>query len=81
MPADDPIWGDVIGNPSLEDGYWGGSVPFSHLGMKGSVQCFRRQSTYLQKLQHGVVSTYEIQNQSIYRRIWRPMVRARLRKV
>ena len=33
MPADDPIWGDVIGNPSLEDGYWGGSVPFSHLGM------------------------------------------------
>ena len=38
MPADDPIWGDVIGNPSLEDGYWGGSVPFSHLGMKGSVQ-------------------------------------------
>ena len=42
---------------------------------------FRRQSTYLQKLQHGVVGTYEIQNQSIYRRIWRPMVRARLRKV
>lgn len=38
MPAGDPIWGDVIGNPSLEDDYWGGSVPFSHLGMKGSVQ-------------------------------------------
>ena len=34
MPADDPIWGDVIGNPSLEGGYWGGSVPFSHLRMK-----------------------------------------------
>ena len=38
MPADDPIWGDAVGNPSLGDGYWGGSVPFSHLGMKGSVQ-------------------------------------------
>ena len=38
LPANDPIWGDVIGNPSLEDDYWGGSVPFSHLGMKGSVQ-------------------------------------------
>ena len=38
MPADDPIWGDAVGNPSLGDDYWGGSVPFSHLGMKGSVQ-------------------------------------------
>ena len=38
LPANDPIWGDAIGNPSLEDDYWGGSVPFSHLGMKGSVQ-------------------------------------------
>ena len=38
LPANDPIWGDVIGNPNLEDDYWGGSVPFSHLGMKGSVQ-------------------------------------------
>ena len=85
MPADDPIWGDVIGNPSLEDGYWGGSVPFSHLGMKGSVQWLEIvlgvKVRIYKKLQHGVVSTYEIQNQSIYRRIWRPMVRARLRKV
>lgn len=38
MPADDPIWGDVIGNPSLGDDYWGGSVPFDHKGMKASVQ-------------------------------------------
>lgn len=38
MPVDDPIWGDNIGNPSLEDSYWGGSVPFSHLGMQGSMQ-------------------------------------------
>ena len=38
MPADDSIWGDAVGNPSLGDDYWGGSIPFSHLGMKGSVQ-------------------------------------------
>lgn len=38
MPASDPIWGDVIGNPSLGDDYWGGSVPFDHKGMKASVQ-------------------------------------------
>lgn len=38
MPVDDPIWGDNIGNPSLDDGYWGGSVPFNHQGMKGSMQ-------------------------------------------
>lgn len=38
MPANDPIWEDAIGNPSLVDDYWGGSVPFSHLGMKASVQ-------------------------------------------
>ena len=35
LPVDDPIWGGSIGNPSLEDDYWGGSVLFSHLGMKG----------------------------------------------
>ena len=26
LPADDPIWGDNINNPSLEDDYWGGSI-------------------------------------------------------
>ena len=38
LPADDPIWGDNIGNPSLGDDYWGGSIPFNHPGMKASVQ-------------------------------------------
>lgn len=38
LPVHDPIWGDNINNPSLEDDYWGGSVPFDHLGMKASVQ-------------------------------------------
>lgn len=38
MPAYDPIWGDNIGNPSLSDDYWGGSIPFDHPGMEGSVQ-------------------------------------------
>lgn len=37
LPVEDPIFGGSIGNPSLEDDYWGGSVPFNHLGMKGSV--------------------------------------------
>lgn len=38
MPAEDPVWGDNIGNPSLGDDYWGGSIPFNHPGMKGSMQ-------------------------------------------
>ena len=38
MPADDPIWGGSIANPSLGDDVWGGSVPFNHSGMKASVQ-------------------------------------------
>lgn len=37
LPAQDPIWGDAIGNPSLEDDYWGGSIPFNHKGMKASM--------------------------------------------
>ena len=76
MPADDPIWGRrLLGRKCAiqPSGY-------ERIGAMAGNR-FRRQSTYLQKLQHGVVSTYEIQNQSIYRRIWRPMVRARLRKV
>ena len=43
MPADDPILGDVIGNPSLEDGYWGGSVPFCSY----SVCLFRSRYLFL----------------------------------
>ena len=38
LPAYDGIWGDDIGNPSLQDDLWGGSVAFDHPGMKGSMQ-------------------------------------------
>ena len=38
LPVQDPIWGGAIGNPGLEDDYWGGSIPFDHPGMKASVQ-------------------------------------------
>ena len=34
----DPIWGGTINNPNQEDGIWGGSLPFNHPGMKGSMQ-------------------------------------------
>ena len=40
MPITDEIWGDHIGNPSLEDDICGGSVPYKHTGMKGSMQWF-----------------------------------------
>nr|WP_320059740.1 DUF6048 family protein [uncultured Bacteroides sp.] len=36
----DPIWNDGISNPGLEDGIWGGSTPYSHTGLKGSMQWF-----------------------------------------
>ncbi len=38
MSVDDPIYGGGIGNPNLEDDIWGGTVPFNHTGMKGSMQ-------------------------------------------
>lgn len=34
----DPIYGGVVGNPNLEDDIWGGSLPYNHKGMKGSMQ-------------------------------------------
>ena len=40
MPVGDDIWGDCIGNPSLEDDVWGGTLPYSYQGMKGSMQWF-----------------------------------------
>ena len=40
MPFEDPIWGNNIGNPSMEDDVWGGSIPYDHTGMKASVQWF-----------------------------------------
>lgn len=36
LPLTDPIYGGVS-NPSLEDYIWGGSVPFSHKGLKASM--------------------------------------------
>lgn len=38
MGVDDPIYGGGMGNPNLGDEVWGGSVPFHHKGMKGSMQ-------------------------------------------
>lgn len=38
LPINDPIYGGSLGNPNLEDNIWGGSLPFNHKGMKGSMQ-------------------------------------------
>ena len=38
LGLDDPIYGGVVGNPNLEDNIWGGSLPYNHEGMKGSMQ-------------------------------------------
>lgn len=38
LGIDDPIYGGTVGNPSLEDDIWGGSLPYNHTGMKGSMQ-------------------------------------------
>ena len=38
LPVTDPIFDGSIGNPNQMDGIWGGSVPFNHKGMKGSMQ-------------------------------------------
>lgn len=35
---DDPIYGDTVGNPNLEDDIWGGSMPYEHKGMKSFMQ-------------------------------------------
>ncbi|MEG1564276.1 MAG: DUF6048 family protein [Bacteroides sp.] len=41
LPADDPIWGDAIPNPSFGDEVWGNeSVPFDHRGLKCTMQWF-----------------------------------------
>jgi len=36
-PAEDPIFGGSMENPSITDDIWGGSVPFSHKGLKASM--------------------------------------------
>ncbi|MBQ8674551.1 MAG: hypothetical protein IJ511_11035 [Bacteroides sp.] len=38
LDINDPIYGGSVGNPNLEDDIWGGSQPFNHKGMKGSMQ-------------------------------------------
>ena len=38
LSVDDPIYGGSIGNPNQTDDIWGGSLPFNHQGMKGSMQ-------------------------------------------
>lgn len=38
VSLNDPIYGGGVGNPNLEDEIWGGSLPYDHRGMKGSMQ-------------------------------------------
>jgi hypothetical protein len=40
IEANDPLWGDEISNPYLHDDYWGGTIPYRHLGQKGSMQWY-----------------------------------------
>lgn len=37
IPAEDPIFGGSMENPSLTDDIWGGSIPFNHKGLKASM--------------------------------------------
>ena len=37
LGLDDPIYGGIVGNPNLDDEIWGGSLPYNHKGMKGSM--------------------------------------------
>lgn len=38
LAINDPIYGGSVGNPNLTDDVWGGSLPYNHKGMKGSMQ-------------------------------------------
>lgn len=38
LAVNDPVYGGIIGNPNQMDNVWGGSLPFDHKGMKGSMQ-------------------------------------------
>ncbi len=40
LDINDPVYGGKINNPNQEDNIFGGSVPFNHKGMKGSMQWF-----------------------------------------
>jgi hypothetical protein len=37
LPAEDPVFGGSLANPSLTDGIWGGSVAFDHKGLKAGM--------------------------------------------
>lgn len=37
LDVPDAIWGESVGNPNLEDGIWGGSLPYKHKGMKATM--------------------------------------------
>lgn len=37
LGVNDPMYGGIVGNPSLEDDVWGGSLPYDYTGMKGSM--------------------------------------------
>lgn len=54
---EDPIYGGIVGNPNLEDGYWGGSLPYDHAGMKSTMHwfelCFGIQAQISKKLYMG----------------------------
>jgi hypothetical protein len=39
-PLQDPIWPGQTSNPDIVDGIWGGSLPYRHTGLKGSMQWF-----------------------------------------
>lgn len=38
LSVDDPAYGGGIDNPLITDGIWGGTIPFDHKGMEGSMQ-------------------------------------------
>ena len=41
LPMDDPIWGDALPNPGLDDGIWNGeSVPFDQKNLKATIHWF-----------------------------------------
>lgn len=40
LSINDPVYGGTINNPNQIDGSYGGSVPFVHKGMEGSMQWF-----------------------------------------
>lgn len=65
LGLDDPIYGGIVGNPNLDDEIWGGSLPYNHKGMKGSMQwaefLCRYPGARLEGIVHGLVTTLQVQ--------------------